>query len=89
VNVNWDKLQTISNSVLSTITTTATTNATSTTGGVGAGPIQAILGNNSTAAAAAAAATHILPITTNALANLGIPLTGSTAMGFTFGILKG
>src|SRR5256714_5157904 len=53
VNVNWDKLQTISNSVLSTITTattTTTTNATSTTGGgVGAGPIQAILGNNSTA----------------------------------------
>ena len=63
VNVNWDKLQAISNSVLSTITTaTTTTNATSTTGGgVGAGPIQAILGNNSTAAAA----THILPITSN------------------------
>jgi uncharacterized membrane protein (Fun14 family) len=38
VNVNWDKLQTISNSVLSTITTaTATTNATSTTGGIGGG----------------------------------------------------
>jgi uncharacterized membrane protein (Fun14 family) len=37
VNVNWDKLQTISNGILSTITTTATTNATSTTGGVGAG----------------------------------------------------
>jgi len=89
VNVNWDKLQAISNSVLSTITTaTTTTNATSTTGGgVGAGPIQAILGNNSTAAAAAA--THILPITSTTLANLGIPLTGSTAMGFTFGILKG
>ena len=84
VNVNWDKIQTISNGVLTTITTT--TNATSTTGGVGAGPIQAILGNNSTAAAAAA--THILPITST-LANLGIPLTGSTAMGFTFGILKG
>jgi uncharacterized membrane protein (Fun14 family) len=30
VNVNWDKLQTISNSILSTIATTATTNATST-----------------------------------------------------------
>ena len=56
-------------------------------GGVGAGPIQAILGNNSTAAAAAAA-THILPITST-MANLGIPLTGSTAMGFTIGILKG
>src|ERR671927_1993541 len=50
VNVNWDKLQTISNSVLSTITTT---NATSTTGGGGVGPIQAILGNNT------GAATHI------------------------------
>ena len=84
VNVNWDKIQTISNGVLTTITTT--TNATSTTGGVGAGPIQAILGNNSTAAAAAA--THILPITST-LANLGIPLTGSTAMGFTIGLLKG
>src|SRR5437763_4313801 len=80
VNVNWDKIQAISNGVLTTITTT--TNATSTTGGgVGAGPIQAILGNNSTAAAA----THILPITST-LANLGIPLTGSTAMGFTIGI---
>src|SRR5436190_19241772 len=81
VNVNWDKLQSISNSVLSTITTTAT-NATSTTGGVGAGPIQAILGNNTGAAAS------ILPITST-MANLGIPLTGSTAMGFTIGLLKG
>ena len=82
VNVNWDKLQTISNGILSTITTTATTNATSTTGGVGAGPIQAILGNNTGAAAS------ILSITST-MANLGIPLTGSTAMGFTFGFLKG
>jgi len=81
VNVNWDKLQTISNGILSTITTA--TNAT-TTGGVGAGPIQAILGNNT----GAAAATHILPITST-LANLGIPLTGSTAMGFTLGLIKG
>ena len=45
VNVNWDKIQTISNSILSTITTT-TTNATTTTGGGIAGSIQAILGNN-------------------------------------------
>jgi uncharacterized membrane protein (Fun14 family) len=81
VNVNWDKLQTISNSILSTIGTT--TNATTTNGGVG--PIQAILGNNATAAAAAI---HILPITST-MANLGIPLTGSTAMGFTLGIVKG
>jgi uncharacterized membrane protein (Fun14 family) len=79
VNVNWDKLQTISNGVLSTIATT-TTNATSTSGGLGS--IQAILGNNSTSAA-----TAILPITST-MANLGIPLTGSTAMGFTIGILK-
>jgi uncharacterized membrane protein (Fun14 family) len=83
VNVNWDKLQIISNSILSTITTT-TTNATSTTGGGGVGSIQAILGNNSTAAAASA----ILPITTT-MTNLGIPLTGSTAIGLTIGILKG
>jgi uncharacterized membrane protein (Fun14 family) len=83
VNVNWDKLQIISNSVLSTITTATTTNATLTTGG-GLGPIQAILGNNSTGSAAAS----ILPITST-MANLGIPLTGSTAIGFTLGIVKG
>ena len=80
VNVNWDKLQTISNSVLLTITTTS--NATSTTGGGGMGAIQSFLGNNSTAASS------ILPITST-MANLGIPLTGSTAMGFTIGIIKG
>jgi uncharacterized membrane protein (Fun14 family) len=90
VNVNWDKLHTISNSILSTITTTVTTtNATTTSDGIGVGPIQSILDNNSTAAAAAAAATAILPITSTTLANLGIPLTGSTAMSFTIGILKG
>jgi uncharacterized membrane protein (Fun14 family) len=81
VNVNWDKLQTVSNSILSTITTT--TNATSTTGGGGMGAIQAFLGNNTGAAAAS-----ILPITST-MANLGIPLTGSTAMGFTIEIIKG
>src|SRR6266513_1783816 len=81
VNINWDKLQTISNSVLSTITTaTTTTNATSKSGG-GIGSIQAFLGNNSTA-------TSILPITST-MANRGIPLTGSTAMGFAIGIMKG
>src|SRR5205823_10542275 len=64
VNVNWDKLQTISNSVLSTITTTTATNATS-TGVGGAGPIQAILSNNTGAAAS------ILPIKST-MANLGI-----------------
>ena len=84
MNIHWDKLQTISNSVLSTITTTAaTTNATSTTGG-GVGSIQAVLGNNSTAAAAAS----ILPLTST-MAHLGIPLTGSTAIGLTLGFLKG
>jgi uncharacterized membrane protein (Fun14 family) len=82
VNVNWDKLQIISNSILSTITTTAATNATSTSGGVGL--IPSILDNNSTAAAASA----ILPITST-MANLGIPLIGSTAIGFTLGIVKG
>ena len=83
VNVNWDKLQIISNSILSTITKQQQMQRNYYGGGVG--PIQAILGNNSTAAAAA---THILPITST-MANLGIPLTGSTAMGFTIGLLKG
>ena len=81
VNVNWDKLQTISNSILSTITTT-TTNATYYRWRSGAN--STILGNNSTGAASYS----ILPIT-NTMANLGIPLTGSTAMGFTLGIIKG
>src|SRR2546429_3388293 len=45
VNVNWDKLQTISNSILSTIGTA--TNATAATRGGGLGSIQAIVGNNS------------------------------------------
>jgi uncharacterized membrane protein (Fun14 family) len=49
------------------------------------GQFKPFLGNNSTAAAAAI---HIFPITST-MANLGIPLTGSTAMGFTLGILKG
>ena len=71
----------ISNSVLSTIAATAT-NGTTTGGRVGMGSIQSILGKNSTAAANA-----ILPITST-MANLGIPLTGSTAMGFTIGLLK-
>jgi uncharacterized membrane protein (Fun14 family) len=82
VNVNWDKLQTISNGVLSTIAATATANSTSTTGGGAGLSIPSFLGNNTGAAAA------ILPIT-NTMANLGIPLTGSTAMGFTIGIMKG
>jgi hypothetical protein len=43
VNINWDKLQTVSNGVLST---TEATNAT------GMGSIQALLGNNTGAAAA-------------------------------------
>jgi hypothetical protein len=90
--VNWDKIQTIlSNSVLATIATATTaiiiiiitTNATS-TGGEGAGAIQAALCNNSTSAA-----TSILPISSTTMANLGIPLTDSTAMGFTLGFLKG
>jgi hypothetical protein len=80
VNVNWDKLQTISNSILSTITTA--TNATTTGGGVG--PIQSFLGNNSTATTTVS----ILPITST-MASLSIPLTGSTAMGFAIGIING
>jgi uncharacterized membrane protein (Fun14 family) len=66
VNVNWDKLQGISEGVLSTVTNTITT------GGVG--------GSDATAS--------LLPITTM-MTNLGIPLAGSTALGFAIGIMKG
>lgn len=38
---------------------------------------------------AAAVTTTILSIITTTMANLGIPLTGSTAKGFTLGIIKG
>jgi hypothetical protein len=68
---SWDKLETVSHSILSTIT-----NATITTTTGGSIPT---IGNSTTA---------ILPIT-NTMANLGIPLTGSAAMGFTIGMLKG
>jgi uncharacterized membrane protein (Fun14 family) len=63
VNINWDKLQSISQGVLSTVVNTATT------GGVGGSP----------------ASSSLLPTTTN----LGIPLTGSAAVGFAIGIMKG
>ena len=65
VNVNWDKLQSISQGVLSTVVNTVTTS----TGGVGA----------------SSTSSSLLPTTTN----LGIPLTGSAALGFTIAILKG
>ena len=66
----------------STIVAATTTDMTASSGG-GVRPIQAILGKNSTAAA-----TSVLPITST-MANPGISLTGSTAMGFTIGLFKG
>jgi uncharacterized membrane protein (Fun14 family) len=63
VNVNWDKVQSISQGVLSTVVNTVTT------GGVGGSP---------------ASSSSLLPTT-----NLGIPLTGSAAVGFAIGIMKG
>ena len=65
VNINWDKLQSISEGVLSTIVNTVNSTAY---GGVG---------GNHTATAS------LLPT------DLGIPLTGSTALGFALGIMKG
>jgi uncharacterized membrane protein (Fun14 family) len=70
VNINWDKLQSISQGVLSTATNTITNSTAS--GGVGGSP----------------AVSSLLPATTM-MTNLGIPLTGSTALGFAIGIIKG
>jgi uncharacterized membrane protein (Fun14 family) len=71
VNVNWVKLQTMSQGFLATIISTVN----STTSGQ--------VGGNHTAVAS------LLPATTMTLTNLGIPLTGSTAVGFAIGIMKG
>src|ERR671931_1038471 len=58
VNVNWDKLQSISQGVLSTVVNTVTTSS----GGVWGSSM---------------------------MTNFGIPLTGSAALGFAIGIMKG
>jgi uncharacterized membrane protein (Fun14 family) len=71
VNVNWDKLQSVSQGVLSTIVNTVNSTAS---GGVGGSPT---------------AASSFLPATITTMTNLGIPLTGSTALGFAIGIMKG
>jgi len=85
VNIGWDKLQAISNSVfINNYSNISYNKCNLNYRWSRSGPIQAILGNNSTAATT----TYILPITST-MVNLGIPLTGSTAMGFTIGILKG
>jgi uncharacterized membrane protein (Fun14 family) len=73
VNVNWDKLQGISQGVLSTVTNTITNSTVSR--GVGESP--------------AASSSSLLPTTTMTLTNLGTPLTGSAALGFAIGIMKG
>jgi uncharacterized membrane protein (Fun14 family) len=74
VNINWDKLQGISQGVLSTVTNTITNSTAS--GVVGGSP-------------AATVSSSFLPATTTMMTNLGIPLTGSTALGFAIGIMKG
>ena len=73
VNINWDRLNVTYHGVLSMVTNTMTNNSTA-SGGVG--------GSH-------AAATSFLPAITTMMTNLGIPLTGSTALGFAIGIMKG
>ena len=65
MTINWEKLQNISQGVLSAIANTI-------------GQISSSTSNS---------APIILPTTT--MTNLGIPLTGSAAMGFAIGIMKG
>lgn len=72
LNINWDKLQTVSEPMISILTN----NVTSTTGGIGLQTIQPI---NSSLSFLPAAIT----------ANMGLPLTGSAAMGFAIGMMKG
>jgi uncharacterized membrane protein (Fun14 family) len=79
VNMNWDKLQAVSQNIISALTSAVTT--TTTTAGGGGVSIPSI--SNTTAST-------ILPTTwITTMANFGIPLTGSAAMGFTIGFMKG
>lgn len=73
LNINWEKLQTVSEPIISILTN----NITSTTaGGIGLQTVQPISSSLS-----------FLP--TAITANMGLPLTGSAAMGFTIGMMKG
>ena len=73
LNINWDKLQTVSEPILSIVTNNMTS---ATTGSIGLQTFQSINSNLSFLPAAMAA-------------NMGLPLTGSAAMGFTIGMMKG
>lgn len=64
VNVNWARLQPVSQSILTQLGNIVTT-----------GQVPGI--------------DNLATTTTTTTANLGIPLTGSAAMGFTIGLLKG
>jgi uncharacterized membrane protein (Fun14 family) len=78
VNMNWDKLQAVSQNIISALTSAVTTTTTTAGGGVSIPSI-----SNTTAST-------ILPTTwIPTMASFGIPLTGSAAMGFTIGFMKG
>jgi uncharacterized membrane protein (Fun14 family) len=73
LNINWVKLQTVSESMIPILTNNITS---TTTGGIGLQTIQPIHSSLS-----------FLPAAITA--NMGLPLTGSAAMGFAIGMMKG
>ena len=73
LNINWDKLQTMSEPIVSMLTNNVTS---ATPGAIGLQTIQPINSNLS-----------LLPAAITA--NMGLPLTGSAAMGFAIGMMKG
>jgi|ERR671938_805675 uncharacterized membrane protein (Fun14 family) len=75
ININWNRLQTLTNSTLSSLSNSITTVTTG--NGV----------NNSSSSPSILS--HLnLPLIGN-LDNLGLPLTGSAAAGFVIGFMKG
>jgi uncharacterized membrane protein (Fun14 family) len=73
LNINWVKLQTVSEPMISILTNNITS---TTTGGIGLQTIQPVHSSLS-----------FLPAAITA--NMGLPLTGSAAMGFAIGMMKG
>lgn len=73
LNINWVKLQTVSEPMISILTNNITS---TTTGSIGLQTIQPIHSSLS-----------FLPAAITA--NMGLPLTGSAAMGFAIGMMKG
>jgi uncharacterized membrane protein (Fun14 family) len=73
-NINWNKLQTISEGAITTISNAI---------------IMQIPGVSSSGSSSSSDSSHVAATASLAMASFGIPLTGSISAGFTLGFIKG